>query len=80
MTVTDTADITAEASAAPNDAAGDERDSGLGGGRFWKRLRRNHLALAAGFFLLFLLSLLVLAPVITTHDPNLATKFAATLN
>ena len=48
----------------------------LGGSRFWKRFRRNRLALGAGLFLLLLLSLLVLAPLITTHDPNLATRFA----
>lgn len=47
----------------------------LGGSRFWGRFRRNRLALAAGGFLVLLLSLLVLAPFITTHDPEQATRF-----
>jgi peptide/nickel transport system permease protein len=55
---------------------GDDQASGLGGSRFWRRFLRNRLAVGAGVFLLILLSLVLLAPLITTHDPNLATNFA----
>ena len=56
-----------------DDTAGDQ---GRSGSRFWGRFRRNRLALAAGGFLLLELLLLLFAPLITTHDPNLATSFA----
>ena len=36
--------------------SGYEEVASLGGNRFWRRFRRNRLALAAGAFLLFLLS------------------------
>ncbi|MGI9597724.1 MAG: dipeptide/oligopeptide/nickel ABC transporter permease/ATP-binding protein [Acidimicrobiales bacterium] len=54
----------------------DSGESGPKGSRFWGRFRRNKLALAAGGFLLLELFLLLIAPLITTHDPNLATSFA----
>ena len=63
----------------PTDPTGDTLEDAAqtpSGSRFWGRFRRNKLALAAGAFLLFLLSLLVLAPLITKHDPNQATSFA----
>jgi peptide/nickel transport system permease protein len=47
-----------------------------GRSRFWARLRRNRLALAAGGFLVLLLVLTAIAPLITTHDPNIATNFS----
>lgn len=46
------------------------------GSRFWKRFRRNKLAIASGVFLLLLLSLVFLAPLLTTHSPSQATNFA----
>ncbi len=49
---------------------------GPSGSRFWGRFRRNKLALAAGGFLLLELFLMLIAPLITTHDPNQATSFA----
>ena len=55
--------------------SGYEEVASLGGNRFWRRFRRNRLALAAGAFLLFLLSLILLAPLITSHDPQQATRF-----
>lgn len=57
--------------------AGDGDSSGTqSGSRFWGRFRRNKLALAAGGFLILELLLLAVAPLITNHDPNLATSFA----
>ena len=50
------------------------------GSRFWNRFRRNKLAIAAGVFLLMLLSLVFLAPLLTTHSPSQATNFADRLN
>ncbi len=46
------------------------------GSRFWGRFRRNKVALLAGAFLLLELLLIVVAPLITKHDPNQATNFA----
>ena len=63
-------------------AGADAEDAGAAaettarGSRFWGRFRRNRLALAAGGFLLLELFLLLIAPLITTHDPNQATNFA----
>ena len=51
-------------------------EQGASGSRFWKRFRRNKLAVASGVFLLLLLSLVFLAPLLTTHSPSLATNFA----
>ncbi len=62
-----------------NEQAADDdgpADAGRSGGRFWARFRRNRLAAAAGGFLLLELFLLIIAPLITNHDPNLATSFA----
>ena len=36
----------------------------------WDRLRREPLALAGGAFILFLVSIAILAPVLPLHDPN----------
>ncbi len=51
-------------------------ESTVRGSRFWGRFRRNKLAIAAGGFLLLELFLLLIAPLITNHDPNQATNFA----
>ena len=68
-------DLTLAESIAPAVDTADGTD-GPSGSRFWARFRRNKLALAAGGFLVFELILMVIAPLITTHDPNQATSFA----
>jgi len=60
----------------PGAESSNTASGGAGGSRFWARFRRNKLALAAGGFLLLELFLLLVAPLITTHDPNQATSFA----
>ncbi len=59
----------------PDGAAEGGGDAGRGG-RFWRRFRRNKVAMIAGGFLVFELFLLAIAPLITKHDPNQATSFA----
>ncbi|MGI9611979.1 MAG: dipeptide/oligopeptide/nickel ABC transporter permease/ATP-binding protein [Acidimicrobiales bacterium] len=59
-----------------DNADGTDGTEGPSGSRFWARFRRNRLALAAGAFLVLELILMVIAPIITTHDPNQATSFA----
>ena len=58
----------------PGAAAG--QGSGGSRSRFWGRFRRNKLAVGAGLFLLLLLVATAIAPLITTHDPNIAANFA----
>ena len=60
-------------------AAGSDERSVSSRSRFWGRFRRNKLALSAGAFLVLILVLTAFAPWVTTHDPNVATNFADTL-
>jgi len=54
-----------------------ETEESLGGGqRFRRRLFRNRVAMTAGGFLLLLIAVSLIAPWLTSHDPNQATNFA----
>ncbi len=46
------------------------------GSRFWRRFRRNKLAVAAGGFLVLLVIVSVFAPLLTRYDPNQAEDFS----
>src|SRR3989339_215290 len=37
---------------------------------FWKRFKKNHLAVLGGIIVFFLFLIAILAPVVSPHDPN----------
>lgn len=55
--------------------SGYENPDPSGGSRFWGRLRRNKVALGGALYLIFMVIIAIIAPWLTSHDEQYATRF-----